>query len=263
MLLGWAVGANGIQQAVYAALRAGMSLKPAQALNANTEIGMMAGEAVQVQQRFRPDNDGSSGAFTHNWSTGSDVKIPWPVKAAGVITYFKTLAAVAVGQAVFVRKISMTKAAVAVGVPFMDPVATFRRSMAATAVGVPTLTKAPLYSQALSAVAVGVATLTKAATYRRTLAATAVGVAAVARKISMTLAATAVGVASVSRVTTFRRTLAATAVGAAGLSRKYFKTLGATAVGTPTLTPTFISGGGGGGGARSKFKRFVKLIKRR
>ena len=250
MMIGWIIGTNSTVQIILASLRSGAALPgangPALLVNAAT-LTYPLSDWVAVQQRFRPDNDGSTGTFTRNWSTGSDRKIPWPVKAAGTL-FTQTLAAVAVGVAV------------------LSDATIFLKTMAATAVGVATLTKVLTFSQILAAVAVGVATLTRVATYQRALDAVAVGVAAIGRTISMTLAATAVGVASLTKVATYPRTLAATAVGVATVSmaRTVVQTLAAVAVGVASLATLFIPGGGGGPAERSGFlKRFVRRITRR
>jgi hypothetical protein len=156
-------------------------------------------------------------------------------------TFYRTIAATAVGVAVIARELTLyrTMEAVAVGVAAITTVATWYRTLAATAVGVATLLPAILKLVVMDAAAVGVAGLATVRTVVQSLDATAIGTAAITSVSTWyrTLAATAIGVANRSQVVTWYRTLAATAIGVPVIATvaTWYRTLAATAVGLAEL----------------------------
>ncbi len=109
--------------------------------------------------------------------------------AAGISTYYQSLAATAVASGVLTK------------------VATFPRSLTVTAVGLAVLTRQATYSLSLAATAIGQAILTKLATFYRSLAATVLGQPTLQKKMFVPLTATAQGLPTVALIGTFARTL--------------------------------------------------------
>ena len=178
-------------------------------------------------------------ANTHgNKSIGitPDQNIDTPLDVA--TTFFKTIAATAVGAAAVKKGMFHTIQVTATGVALVDPTTIFPRTVAVTATGLASIAKT--VKKTISVAAVGVAGLAK--TVGKIIAVTAVGTPSLIKNVGKTISVVATGAPTVSTRMIFSKTVAATATGiatvtevfiaGAAVAGKFFRTILKTVFGT-------------------------------
>ncbi len=161
-----------------------------------------------------------------------------------LVFYKRTLSLSAIGVPVLNKKMFMTFAVTASVTPVLVKVRSFVQTIVATAVGVVSLSIVKTFLKTISATATGVSVLTKIVSYKRSLTATTTAIPILIKKMFVTITATTTGVLSLSTVSSYFRALTASATGVVVMTRSFVTTvtLAAVAVVSATMVTVFTEG---------------------